>query len=728
MIFFLLNALLFVVVLGLSFSVDRKTVSEKNNTAIVNLIITLSVLFLLMALTIGLCLWGPKELSKLIAKVTFMFMGWYCVAASLYVAEFPKKKNKSKTIVSLIQVALDILALYMIFVIPDGFNAVTITSGGYFQIVSGKVIPAGIRYVTKFNITWFELYSFIFCFIIPGIASIMLLVKAEHEKSKLECQKMLLTAFGVAASWFLFLYINRAYIYQPMVRSLIMFCFLPEIAFFVLGFTVEEMWSRRGVVRAVARYSIRYALPALLGGLAFVYFWPLHNDYPSLFLIIFLFCSSVITLVWYYVDRFMQKRDLLRDNFYASAFEEDLSQINYDGESQSVTETTFELFKKYLDCSSMKIVINTEGDEWETVYSSDGSKLEVKPNSLVFDTLVGMNHPVVFREWASHSQAVSNIRAFMLEILNASNSDAFIMLNEGRQIIGMILLGKKNSGNIYSEYDYETFNKLYSNFFVIGYYVKNIMNEALIGTVNREIRMSDQIITSIQENMDVINNPKADVGYLMVPAHNIGGEFVDMIRLNNTRYIFIIGALSGKGIAASMSMVILKSIIRTFLTETTDFKQLVEKVNNFIRESLPKGTFFAGTFGLIDFSTDTLYYINCGAPALFLYTRAYNNVIEIQGAGRILGFVEDIGSLIKVRKVKLAEGDMLLACTDGIIESRSLRGEMFGKSRIQSTFMENAGYPASKMAQFTYDTLKHFLSTEVEDDITLFVVKYHGGT
>ena len=89
-----------------------------------------------MALTIGLCLWGPKELSKLIAKVTFMFMGWYCVAASLYVAEFPKKKNKSKTIVSLIQVALDILALYMIFVIPDGFNAVTITSGGYFQIVS----------------------------------------------------------------------------------------------------------------------------------------------------------------------------------------------------------------------------------------------------------------------------------------------------------------------------------------------------------------------------------------------------------------------------------------------------------------------------------------------------------------------------------------------------------------------------------------------------------------
>lgn len=57
-----------------------------------------------------------------------------------------------------------------------------------------------------------------------------------------------------------------------------------------------------------------------------------------------------------------------------------------------------------------------------------------------------------------------------------------------------------------------------------------------------------------------------------------------MIRLTDTRHIFIIGALSGKGIAASMNMVILKSIIRTFLAETTDFKLLVEKVNSFIRK------------------------------------------------------------------------------------------------------------------------------------------------
>lgn len=145
-----------------------------------------------------------------------------------------------------------------------------------------------------------------------------------------------------------------------------------------------------------------------------------------------------------------------------------------------------------------------------------------------------------------------------------------------------------------------------------------------------------------------------------------------------------------------MGMVILKSIIRTFLSETTDFKLLVAKVNTFIRENLPKGTFFAGTFGILDFNTDTMYYINCGIPALLVYTRAYNNVIEVQGEGHILGFVKDVAPYIKVKKVKLSEGDIVMIVTDGIIDTKSLRGDIFGKTRTQTALMENSGYPAEK--------------------------------
>ena len=65
----------------------------------------------------------------------------------------------------------------------------------------------------------------------------------------------------------------------------------------------------------------------------------------------------------------------------------------------------------------------------------------------------------------------------------------------------------------------------------------------------------------------------------------LGGDFIDFIQLGPDKSLFVMGDVSGKGLNASMSMVILKSVLRTFLSETGDFKQLVVKVNSFIRNN-----------------------------------------------------------------------------------------------------------------------------------------------
>ncbi|MDE6349975.1 MAG: serine/threonine-protein phosphatase, partial [Treponemataceae bacterium] len=341
----------------------------------------------------------------------------------------------------------------------------------------------------------------------------------------------------------------------------------------------------------------------------------------------------------------------------------------------------------------------------------------------VLDSLLNQNRTILLRSAIDNGYNYGVSRAELQALFDKAGCDAIILLIEGRHLLGALLLGKKSAGNVYNDYDEEVFTRLYSYFFVFGYYMKNIANQSVVGTVNREIKMSAQIITSIQENMDPIRNPKMNAGYLMRHAHNIGGEFVDLIRLSDTRHIFVMGDLSGKGISASMSMVIVKSIIRTFLAKTHDFKLLVEKVNQFIRFSLPKGTFFEGVFGLIDFSDNTMYYINCGVPALFVYTRAFNNVIEVQGEGRVLGFAKDIGPLIKVKKLQLNPGDIVVACTDGLIDCRSLRGTRFGRDRVQKAITENVMYDGMRMAQFIFDSLVNFLSKELDDDVSILVLK-----
>ena len=148
------------------------------------------------------------------------------------------------------------------------------------------------------------------------------------------------------------------------------------------------------------------------------------------------------------------------------------------------------------------------------------------------------------------------------------------------------------------------------------------------------------------------------------------------------------------------------------------------KVNQFVRNNLQKGTIFTGMFAIVNFENDTMYYINCGIPAIFLYTEIYNNVIEIQGSGHILGFVKDISPYISVKQIKLHKNDIIFTCTNGLIESHSLRGEQFGKDRIQRNMVANVMYPASRMARFAFDELVRFMSHEMEDDVSVLIMKY----
>ncbi|MBO4403944.1 MAG: serine/threonine-protein phosphatase [Treponema sp.] len=720
MIFLLLNIAAFGLTLALALTVDKKSTGANENTRISNLLFFAAVLYFCMSASIGFTLLEAKQLADIFTKATFTFIGWYSVLACIYIVTFPDKNKKQSLLTNAVKWLLFAGAFIVIFMIPNGLTKLTIESN-HFSVGSGRLFPKA-----PFYLTWLNAYSVVYVFVIPFFALVMSIVKAENTSTRLLKQKRIITGLSFLTRWGLFFYIFIVRAYQPMFLSLLLLCFLPEILLIYEGQVVEETWSIGTIFRAFARFLLRYLIPACIVGAAFAVLWPMYLNNTIVFFAIFIPVVALMMLGWYYTEKFIRSREFLRDNNYASKFEQEITSIDFNEEPKAVIERVFQIFKKTMLSSSMKIFIPAGTDTFNSVYASDEKTDGIKIDPAVFDMLLTSNRQVVFREWAQKNSSTIAVRPQMLKALDDAESDAFIILNEGRQIVSLIFLGRKTTGNIYTDYDRKILNKFYSNLFVIGYYVKNILNEAVIGTVNREIRMSDQIITSIQENMDKIKNDKVDVGYLMVPAHNIGGEFVDMIRLSEQRYIFIIGALSGKGIAASMSMVILKSIIRTFLAETSDFKLLVEKVNNFIRSSLPKGTFFAGIFGLIDFATENLYYVNCGSPALLMYTRAYNNVIEIQGAGRILGFVENIGPLIRVKKVKLSPGDIIMACTDGLIESKSLRGEVFGKQRIQNTIMDNTNYPAERMAKFTYDALVKFTSKELDEDVTIFMIKYLG--
>ena len=606
------------------------------------------------------------------------------------------------------------------------FTTIDISFEHGIVIASEYLIPAPAR--DFFPLTWTSLFTYLYRYIIPVVGLLFLFMLQEDKNAtQLEQYQSSVMAEGIFIMWIINYAIKLVSTEVPAFSMLFLYSYLFMYVVFYMALTKITVPSGKAIFVTFIKSLISYIIPALVVGVLSMFFQPEGGELTTGFIILFSLYSAIAVLFSLWISSILSTSSRLYTADYEASLEQDLARVDYrDAEMDQVTAKMFEIMRRNVESSSMTVYILTGQNELDVAYSSNNMNIKIPLNNPMFDALLNVNKSIVVSSQIEKEHDLSLIQNELTEFFRVTKSDALFILNEGHNIFGIITLGTKASGDHYKEYDYNVFVKLYSYFFVFGYYMRNISNKDVIGVVNREIKMSSQIITSIQENIDHVKNMKVDIGYLMVPAHNIGGEFIDMIRLTEKRHLFVVGDLSGKGIAASMNMVILKSIVRSYLSEVHDFKQLVIKLNTFVRDSLPKGTIFAGLFALIDFETDTMYYINCGIPALMMYTQVYNNVIEIQGSGHVLGFVKDLTPYVSVKTTKLNHGDIIMACTDGLIQSHSLRGEQFGKERVQQAILDNSTYPAQRMAQFTFDNLVKFMSKEMEDDVSMLVIKYEG--
>ncbi len=723
MVYILLNILAMLVLAFFTHILDKNVKSNNPSVStfsIAGLIATIESILLVSVLIMKFVHFDVliPALMKLIAAIDgimFVFM-----SSALIGFASPKKK----TIATIVKYLLIFLAIYMAF-----FKYNTI----YISLENGIFYTSDYLFTGTANIlfpwTWRTVYIVLYKYLLP-VVSYIFLVLLQENKNATQLEKYQTVVMGEGLVLMGLVNLGLQFVHDSMLTSSLLYIYAYLFMYFVFyrALTQVAVPSGKAILVTFFKTIMSYLIPATLVGFLSGILQPQNNFMTFKFVGLFCVYSTAVIIFALWISEFLNTSSKLYTADYEAALEKALATIDYaDGEMDQITEQMFDILRRNVESSSMSVYILTGQNELEVAYSSNNVNVKIPLSNPIFDKILNINKNIVVQSQIEKEHDLSLIQKELNDFFKLTKSDAFFILNEGHNIFGIITLGIKASGDHYKEYDYNVFEKLYSYFFVFCYYMRNISNKDIIGIVNREIRMSSQIITSIQENIDHVKNPKIDVGYLMVPAHNIGGEFIDLIRLTDKRHLFVVGDLSGKGIAASMNMVILKSIIRTYLAEVHDFKQLVEKLNTFVRDSLPKGTIFAGLFAMIDFETDTMYYINCGIPTLMMYTQIYNNVIEIQGSGHILGFVKDISPFLSVKTTKLSSGDIFLACTDGLIQAHSLRGEQFGKERVQQALIDNTTYPAQRMAQFVFDGLIKFMSKEMEDDVSILTLKYEGG-
>ena len=227
--------------------------------------------------------------------------------------------------------------------------------------------------------------------------------------------------------------------------------------------------------------------------------------------------------------------------------------------------------------------------------------------------------------------------------------------------------------------------------------------------------------SQIQRNLLPQNNLSVngwELSYQYNPAGPVSGDFCNVIKLENESILFIIGDVSGKGVAASLMMSHLHALISSLILFGLPLVELVEKANRLFCESTMNANYATMVFGMANRNGE-IEICNAGHNPPFLLSDG--NIKPINATGIPIGLFGE--TVYTVEKFVLKKGDSLLLYTDGLTESMA-DGVEFGEARVSALLRKNGNLSAGMLVESILKDNKEYIRNSLPtDDLTILAVK-----
>lgn len=232
--------------------------------------------------------------------------------------------------------------------------------------------------------------------------------------------------------------------------------------------------------------------------------------------------------------------------------------------------------------------------------------------------------------------------------------------------------------------------------------------------------------TLLPDALQQING--AEVGAIYFPAREVGGDFYDVIPIDDKRFIVVLGDVSNKGVPAALVMSALSGILKSTILSDPHItvSNLVARLNNILAEQVIKDkemfvTLFIARFNL---ETNLLTYCNAGHPPALYWEAESQTVIGLPIGGPILG--QFPGTEYKQAERPIGSNDRLFLFTDGLTEAMDVDRNIFGTERVEQVFTAEVGLPPKEFCVKVKEWVDRFAVGAPEDtydDFTLLQVK-----
>jgi sigma-B regulation protein RsbU (phosphoserine phosphatase) len=207
------------------------------------------------------------------------------------------------------------------------------------------------------------------------------------------------------------------------------------------------------------------------------------------------------------------------------------------------------------------------------------------------------------------------------------------------------------------------------------------------------------------------------------PAKAVGGDLYDFFYLDPDHLCIAIGDVAGKGVPASLFMMVTRTLLRAKLIANRPIEEVMQSINKELCLENPNQMFVTFFAGIVDLKTGEMDFCNAG--------HNYPYIISADGKVRQLkvrnGLPLGIFDTEKYTSGRFSfhSREILVLSTDGITDALNKSNDFFGEAQLTESLAMLANKSSKELTETLIYQLKRFSTgTEQADDITILALQY----
>lgn len=285
------------------------------------------------------------------------------------------------------------------------------------------------------------------------------------------------------------------------------------------------------------------------------------------------------------------------------------------------------------------------------------------------------------------------------------------------------LINRKRSGDLYLAE--QTISPIKDSTGAITHFV-SVLKDVTESRQRQEQQLQLRMAREVQQRFytgAAISVPGFDIASAAYPAHETGGDYVDIFRMADDRICIGIGDISGHGLDAALVMALTRAYVRSFALVEPDLAKLLSRVNHMlVADRLEHSRFVTLLLVCLDAARGCLSYASAGHVPGFVMNGSGEIEGTLESSGPALGLFDE--ARFTTSEIPLSPEQLVILLTDGAADTTTPEEAEFGVDAVLDCVRRDRNCSAHELAEGIYRAARLFAGGEPQhDDVTNVIIK-----